>query len=335
MKKGILAAGNFIVDRVKIIESYPEEGTLTSILREQQANGGGPYNVLKDLSAMDVDFPLEALALIGKDDTGDWILEDCKQSGIDTQGIQQIENADTSYTDVMSVEETGKRTFFHYRGANQFLGLEHFDFRKTTSRIFYLSHLMLLDKMDTFISGDLTSENRTEASYVLEKAQEAGMLTSVDLVSSKHPKFAEIAKSALPYTDYFIANEVEAGWILNRNLVGKSFEIIGEAALEIQKAYPSSTVIIHFEEGAVAVDTNAKLWSQISLNLPEGFIKGSVGAGDAFAAGLLYGVHEAWDLQKSLHLGICTAAASLQKETPSCGVLPMPECLDLATRYSK
>lgn len=34
-------------------------------------------------------------------------------------------------TDVMTVESTGERTFFHHRGANAELGSEHFDFSKS------------------------------------------------------------------------------------------------------------------------------------------------------------------------------------------------------------
>jgi hypothetical protein len=48
-RKGILAAGNFIVDHVKIIDDYPQQDMLASIVSESQSNGGGPYNVLKDL----------------------------------------------------------------------------------------------------------------------------------------------------------------------------------------------------------------------------------------------------------------------------------------------
>jgi hypothetical protein len=49
-RTGILAAGNFIVDHVKIIDGYPQQDMLASIVSESQSNGGGPYNVLKCLA---------------------------------------------------------------------------------------------------------------------------------------------------------------------------------------------------------------------------------------------------------------------------------------------
>ena len=70
-RSGLLAAGNFIVDRFKIIDYYPREEMLASILRESSGNGGGPYNILKDLAKMGADFPLAAAGLLGDDETGE------------------------------------------------------------------------------------------------------------------------------------------------------------------------------------------------------------------------------------------------------------------------
>ncbi|MDB6137593.1 MAG: PfkB domain protein [Verrucomicrobiaceae bacterium] len=64
-RNGILAGGNFIIDYVKIIDAYPLQDMLSTIVRETSSNGGGPYNVLKDLAAMRAPFPLEAAGLVG------------------------------------------------------------------------------------------------------------------------------------------------------------------------------------------------------------------------------------------------------------------------------
>lgn len=327
-RNGILAAGNFIVDRVKVIESYPDEEQLSSILREQQANGGGSYNVLKDLAAMGAEFPLHALGLVGDDADGSWILQDCANAGINTDLLVKSPLASTSYTDVMSVESTGKRTFFHQRGANKHLIMDEIDFSQTEASLFHLAYLMLLDKQDEFVSKD-----RTLASTVLERAQEAGMITSVDLVSTPHPQFGAIARSAMPFTNYFIANEVEAGWILDQPLDASSLDNIVEAALELQHGYDRMNVVLHCREGAVVVDHDSQIWYQNALKLPDDFVRGSVGAGDAFAAGFLHGIHEKWPIQECLRLAVCTAASSLSDETPSAGVRNIKDCLALGEKY--
>ena len=76
-RTGILAGGNFIIDHVKLIDAYPEQDMLTFIRSEASSNGGGPYNVLKDLAAMQVGYKLEAAGLVGEDANGNWIRSDC------------------------------------------------------------------------------------------------------------------------------------------------------------------------------------------------------------------------------------------------------------------
>src|SRR6187431_2294351 len=139
-RTGLLAAGNFIVDYVKIIDYFPREEMLASILRESSANGGGPYNILKDLAKMGAGFPLAAAGLIGNDSTGRWILDDCAVHGIDTSRLRQTDSVSTSYTDAFTVESTGRRTFFHQRGANALLAPDHFEFTGVTARLFYLGY---------------------------------------------------------------------------------------------------------------------------------------------------------------------------------------------------
>ncbi|MDB4467807.1 PfkB family carbohydrate kinase [Verrucomicrobiales bacterium] len=115
-RTGLVAAGNFIIDHVKMIDAYPEPEMLTNIRSQSSSNGGGPYNVLKDLAKMEAPFPLEAVGLIGQDAHGDWVVADCEEHGIATWGLKRSAAAATSYTDAMTVVQGGQRTFFHHRG---------------------------------------------------------------------------------------------------------------------------------------------------------------------------------------------------------------------------
>lgn len=325
-RTGILAGGNFIIDHVKLIDRYPEQDMLALISRETSSNGGGPYNVLKDLAAMQVGYPLEAVGLVGSDANGDWILHDCESAGIDITQLHQCDTAPTSYTDAMTVTDTGRRTFFHQPGANAVLGRSHFDFSRTRAKIFHLGYLMLLTEMDRLLDN-----GRTVASEVLETAQQAGLITSVDLVSAEDPNFRRITAAALPFTDILILNEIEAG-----NATGISMKA---KPIPLDEAYRAARillglgvkreVVIHFEEGAILVDHHGLCHHQPSLRLPDGFIAGATGAGDAFAAGYLHGTHESWPIAERLRLATCAAAMSLTHPTPSQGLRPVPECLRL------
>jgi sugar/nucleoside kinase (ribokinase family) len=330
-RTGLLAAGNFIVDYVKIIDYYPGEEMLASILRESSANGGGPYNILKDLSKMGARFPLSAAGLIGTDSTGRWIMEDCTTHGIATGGLRQTSEVSTSYTDAFTVESTGRRTFFHQRGANALLAPEHFDFTGCSARLFYLGYFMLLDTLDR-----IGADGRSGASRVLEAASRAGIITAADMVSVEHGDFRRSALSALPWVDHFILNEIEAGKLDGaalRSADGPDWNGIENAARGLLAAGVRQSVTIHFVEGAVSVQKDGTAHRQGSVRLPEGFVKGATGAGDAFAAGLLLGLHESLPQPECLRTAVCAAAMCLSHPATSEGMKPLEECLALGAAY--
>src|ERR1039457_3779580 len=146
MRSGILAAGNWIRDHVKTVDAWPEQDGLVTILGRSMGNGGGPYNVLKDLARLGAPFPLAGIGLLGDDEDGRAILADCEASGIGTAQLRAAPGLSTSYTDVMTVRGTGRRTFFHHRGANALLAPGHFDFTRARERIFYLGALLFLPR---------------------------------------------------------------------------------------------------------------------------------------------------------------------------------------------
>jgi sugar/nucleoside kinase (ribokinase family) len=92
-------------------------------------------------------------------------------------------------------------------------------------------------------------------------------------------------------------------------------------------------VVVHFPEGAFARTRKGEDFWQPSLKLPPKYIAGTAGAGDAFCAGVLYGLHEGWDLQQCLLTGVCIAAASLSDATCTTGVNSLKHSLALAKKF--
>lgn len=327
MRTGIVAGGNWIVDHLKILDAWPTQDALATILEESTGNGGSPYNILKDLACLGAPFPLSGIGLIGEDETGRTIVADCLAHRIDTARLHRTAAAKTSYTDVMTVQSTGRRTFFHQRGANARLGPEHFDFEGATEKIFHLGYLLLLDRLDA-LSGD----GQTGAADVLRRARASGLHTSLDCVSDHGDRFRAVAAPALPHVDYFFANDYETEKLtgiplrVEQRLAPSAVEAAGRALLD---AGVQSWVFIHFTEGAFAISRQAQVW-QPSLRVPRHHIKGAAGAGDAFAAGVLFGLHEGWAASEFLRLGVCSAASSLYDPRCSASVKSVQGCLQLA-----
>ena len=331
-RKGILAGGNWIIDQVKMVDVYPQREQLANIRSQSQGTGGAPFNVLVDLARLKATFPLSGAGLVGKDALGDEILAICKRHKIDTKLISSTNKAITSYTDVMTEIGNGRRTFFHHRGANALWDGSDVDFKKTKARIFHLGYLLLLDALD---APDKTVG--TKAARLLAEAQKAGLKTSVDVVSEDSDRFSRIVSPALKHVDYCILNEIEAGKTAGfkiRQADGKLDTVsLRHAAGALLQMGVKEVVVVHFPEGAFARTRKGDDFWQSSLNLPAKYIAGTAGAGDAFCAGVLYGLHEEWELNRCLLTGVCAAAASLAQPTCTDGMIELNSCLALARKY--
>lgn len=326
-RSGIIAGGNWIVDHLKSIECWPDQDTLANIREESRGNGGSPYNLLKDLHRLGARFPLEAIGLVGNDEFGRWILADCRAHRIDTRQLRASCPLPTSYTDVMSVRSTARRTYFHQRGANALLAPKHFDFTRTNAKFFHLGYLLLLDTLDA-----VGRDGRPRACTVLRAAAKAGLMTSLDLVSEASDRFARLVPQVLPEVDHLFVNEYEAARSTGIKLqTGRHISLgsVQRAADMLLEFGVRKTVFIHFPDAVYArCRDGARFW-QPSLAFPKERIAGTAGAGDAFAAGVLFGLHEAWPIQRCLLLGVSAAAASLTAVDCSSGVRSARQCLAL------
>jgi sugar/nucleoside kinase (ribokinase family) len=325
-RTGITGAGNFIIDHLKTVDLWPEEGMLSLIQEEQMANGGCAYNVLKDLAILKTDIPLSAVGVTSSDADGAYIREDLEKHGIDASMMHYLENVATSYTDVITVKKTGNRTFFHNKGANRYLDIEHFDFSKIQSRIFHIGYILLLDTLD---SPD--SECGTRMARLLKMAKESGLKTSVDVVSESSYRFNKVVLPALRYTDYVIFNEIEAGRTTGYEIREKSGalntgNLKGAMHMLLEKG-ESELVCIHFPEGAYAALKGRAPLFVSSHELPQDYIVGTAGAGDAFCAGMLYGMYEEWDLEKSMRFANAMAAVCLAHTSTSGSMGTLKETL--------
>lgn len=329
-RNGIVAAGNLICDRIRLIDSWPAEGMLSTVLDEKKSTGGSSCNVLVDLAKQDSGIPLYACGILGNDDDGEFVSETLSGFGIDISNVQVREGIGSSYTDVMTVKDTGKRTFFHFRGANGMLDVEDLLKLKAPARIVHLGYLLLLDRLD---SED--SEFGVRAARALHELQSAGYLTSVDVVSENSSRFQKIVTPCLPYIDYLILNEIEAGASTGRLIRGKDDRLdekqVPAAARQLLQGGVGKVVVIHFPEGAYGLSSAGEQVFEAAYRVDEREIAGTAGAGDAFCAGVLYGLHAGLPLRRCLQLGNGSARFILRDTTCSGSAASLAEiesCID-------
>jgi sugar/nucleoside kinase (ribokinase family) len=280
---------------------------------------------------MDPSLPLTALGRAGTDAEGDYILETLRRyANVDLSMIKR--EGKTSFTAVMSDIVSRERTFFHYRGANARFCEDDIDWDKITARFLHIGYVLLLDSLD---ETDL--EYGTKMARLLCHAQERGIKTSLDMVSESGDRFKRLMPPSLKYTDYCVINELEAGQVTGIPLRDGSGNLLNSnmplALEELKKAGVSQWAVIHCPEGGYGLDERGNLLECAALYLPPDYIKGKVGAGDAFCAGVIYAASQGGNLAEGLELGNAAAAASLSMPGATGGMLPAAELKKLKKRF--
>jgi len=312
MKKGIAIAGNMIVDMLYPTNGLPGPGELVTITGDvSRSTGGCLCNDIIDLAVLDPTLPLTALGCVGNDEAGDFVLDRLRAwPNIRLDQIRR-EGA-TSFTLVMADEVSKQRSFYQYRGANALFCEADIDWDKLDVELLHIGYILLLDALDA--PDDAYG---TKMARLLHTAQQRGIRTSIDVVSEAGERFRHIVTPALKYADYCIINELEAQATTGVKLVDDGGRLLRknlpEALARMKAMGVSAWAVIHSTEGGFGLDEAGRYVQLDSLKLPEGYIQGSVGAGDAFCSGVLYGAWKGLSLAEALELGTAAAACSLSQ----------------------
>ncbi|MBQ2433920.1 MAG: carbohydrate kinase family protein [Clostridia bacterium] len=313
-----------MVDTIKKIDAYPDMGMLANVQSIEKAVGGCVPNTLINLARMETGIPLTAIGRMGDDEGGKFILDQLNASGADTEHIHIIPGGITGFSDVMTKISTGERAFFHCRGENAHFEPEEVPLESLSCRILHTAYILLLDKFD-----EPDPEYGTQMARYLKRAQDQGIETSIDVVSDKSGLFQEKVLPALKYADYAIMNEIEgcaAAGLEPRDENGALIEENITKALEafIEKGVRKRAVI-HCPEAGYCMEADGSYTRVATFRLPDGYIKGSVGAGDAFAAGCLAAIYEGANAKDMLLIGAAAGAANLSEADSISGMVPMTE----------
>lgn len=333
-RRGVLCAGTVVVDLSKVIDHYPPLDHI-AIIEEFSVGTGGPgLNLAVDLTRLGATFPVSFAGVVGDDPHGDHIVSACSEAGIDTSRLVRVAGADTSFTDAMVERRGGRRTFFHHVGANALLTDDLVDVEGSRARILHLGAPGLHPRLDA-----TRPDGRNGWVRLLERAQRAGIRTNLELVSLEPTRMAEVAGPCLPHLDTIVINDLEAA-----ALTGSSLEVSGaddpvpwpdleRVARGLLELGVARLAVVHFPAGCVAAAPDGRVWRQGSVRVPADVVRSATGAGDAFAAGVVHGLHEEWPVEQSLRLGVAAAASCLTSPTTSQGVAPAPQALAAAERW--
>lgn len=327
-REGILTAGTWCVDRNKLVTHWPGEDGLAEILEESGSGGGSACNLAVDLKKLAPEVPVSTIGLIGDDLDGRLLLAEADRYGIDRSRMVISDLGPTHYTDAFASKKTGRRTHLTNLGVSVHLTPDHLDVSASPHRFLHLGIVGVHERMDHSWHDDANGWVT-----VLKAARAAGLETNLELAGSAPEKLAAITRPCLPHLDLLIVNDYEIGAIAGKTTTpeGKTDPAACiEAAKTALSLGVSRLVAVHFPAGAIVVTRDGQIVIRPSLQVPEDAIVGANGAGDAFAAGFLYALHQDWPLDDALSLAHAAAASSLRAMSTTDAVMPWRQCLDLA-----
>ena len=283
----VLILGGIIVDQYYLVNEYPQNGTDSTINEAFMIPGGCSLNVavtLKNLGNLPYIF-----SKIGKDEAGDQIIDYLNANAIETRFVKKVD-AETDYCLVV-VDRSAERTFFTH---------EKLD-REIPSDV--MDEMLNMEFQSVYVTGyfmantHLPSNNLT----LLRKLAYKGTKILFDPSAVAADIDFDVLKELVELSDIMTPNRYEAE-IISKKLGASLQECVKDTCCLICKDGSQKLSIIY--EG------KTEYMQPYSVQVID-----TTGAGDSFAAGVLYGLSSGLAIQQAVKIGMaCGAITTTFKE---------------------
>ena len=264
----------------------PHAGELLAIDQMPIKVGGCAANVAIDLARQG--FAVDVCGCVGADASAEVLLQSMTSAGVGCEQVQRLDSHPTSKTVVLLVDGEDRRCI-HVFGANA-----AFDIGQVRRdwidglKVFYLGGLLAMPA----VRMDALAE-------LLAYCRQRGVVTVVDVVVPHGHSGLDGLLPVLPHIDYFLPNDDES-----RRLTG--FDDV-ERQTETFLRHGVGTVVIT-RGGAGSVAGNGRSRWQAGVHLVDSI--DPLGAGDAFAAGIITGILRRWDMAETLRYAAVLGASA-------------------------
>lgn len=338
----VIGFGALNLDRVYQVESLVADSE-SRILAEHSSAGGSAANTVYGLARLGL--KVGFVGAIGDDEAGSELLADFRRAGVDTTGIATKKRGKSGWV-LALVDKQGRRSLYVNPGANSLLAQSDIDMAHVTrARLLHLSSFLhdrqlklqiwAISKLPSsvmlsFAPGTIYANKGTETLRPLLERANIIFLNrrEIELLTGKG--FAEGAQELLSYGCCTIVITFGSGVQRPAKDTGDSLSTATKI-IAAQGVYKLSqdrhgrpanitAYIISRDSGYLIEDTGNKGRR----------VKDSTGAGDAFAAGFLYGLLAGKHLEDCGRLGQLVAGFSLSEMGARAG---LPSAEELRQRY--
>ncbi|MDZ7316313.1 MAG: carbohydrate kinase family protein [candidate division KSB1 bacterium] len=270
--------------------------------------GGMALNVAVDLAKIAGGYPIVVVGKVGRDEKAQVIRRILAENGLSDALLAIDPIHETSSTEVLHIRlQDGviERCFRHRLGAMGSFNEQDIPWESLSSfRIAMFGYGLLLPQLDL-----ADKDYGCVLGRVLAKAQAMGLQTALDFVSPDVQNLFKFARyrPALKYVDILCINEDQAAALAEENDPAKACRLLVER-------FDAGTAVVHC--GAVgpnyAFTRSEGLIVQPNFRVSAEEYQGNAGAGDAFSAGFLHGMHQGWTTARALEFAAAAAAVSLR-----------------------
>jgi sugar/nucleoside kinase (ribokinase family) len=299
----VVCLGILVADVIaRPFDELPATGSLGFVETVSLHGGGCALNTASALTRLGCTAAVSGK--VGADPLGDFLLRLLDQRGVDRRGVIRDPSVPTSAT-VVLVGGDGERTFLHAKGANGRLDASELDPELLFSgRCLHIAGALVVDGLD----GE-------PCAALLAEARRRQVLTSVDTVWDATGRWERILP-LLVHTDVFMPSLAEATAI--------SGETDPAAAAAWLERAGARRVVVKLGADGCYVDGVGHV-SGVDVTAVD-----STGAGDAFAAGLLYGLLAGWPVERAARLANAAGALATTAVGAGSGVSTLSETLSVA-----
>jgi sugar/nucleoside kinase (ribokinase family) len=277
----VIGFGALNCDKIYRVDDLALPGRETGVITATKQPGGSAANTIVGLTRLGVRTGF--IGTVGNDSEGSLLLDDLKREGVDLHGIIKAEGHTGSA--LIFIDSRGERAIYILPSVNDTFVIANLDYVKN-AKILHISSFMGVDQL------------RMQISYVKQlQAKRTKISFSPGNIYVKLG--LNELKPLIKRSFVLFLNKEEANTLTGSSDVEDvtSFLDFGTEIVAVTLGNLGSYVVTHKE----------------SLYLPpfQSKISDTVGAGDAFAAGFLYGQLTGKDIQKSGLYGNFMASKSI------------------------
>ena len=286
-KFDLLVAGEINPDLILTdTDLVPKFGQAETLVRDAALTPGSS-SVIFACGAARLGLKVVFVGVTGDDVFGRFMLAAMQYRGVDTSHVMIDPNQKTGFTVILN--RVTDRAMLTHLGAINALTANYI----TDDLLFQARHLHIA-------SYFLQTRLQPELPDLFRRAHYFGLTTSLDTNWDPDERWTGV-HDLLPLTDVFLPNEKEACALMKTGGV--------EDAARGLAAYSNIVAIKLGADGGLVIESDTIVQAPAT---PVDIVD-TVGAGDTFDAGFVYGFLKKWELQKSLKLGIACGSLSTQK----------------------